>query len=84
MPLHLFAPIATVTYSNAAEPVWDANTIILQKTEFAPGVFGVFPEETLCLLIHDPFSSGCIDKWVYMVSPLKVSLFLKNKKLDLF
>ncbi len=53
---------STVTYSNAAEPVWDANTIILQKQELAPGVFGVFPKQTFeePLTAPKPTSGGFV------------------------
>jgi glyoxylase-like metal-dependent hydrolase (beta-lactamase superfamily II) len=45
----LFLPL----HSIAQSPIWDANTIVLQSRELAPGVFGVFPKQTF----DEPLSS---------------------------
>lgn len=59
----LAAFVLLTAYSlNAQEPVWDANTIILQKQQLAPGVFGVFPKQTFDepLTAPKPTSGGFI------------------------
>jgi hypothetical protein len=47
---------------HAQEPIWDANTITLQRKQLAPGVFGVFPEQTFAepLTAPKPTSGGFI------------------------
>lgn len=44
MALAIFT-IASTAY--AQEPIWDANKIILVKKELSPGVFAVYPQESL-------------------------------------
>ena len=59
----LVAFVLLPAYSlSAGEPVWDANTIILQKTELSPGVFGVFPKQTFeePLTAPKPTSGGFV------------------------
>jgi glyoxylase-like metal-dependent hydrolase (beta-lactamase superfamily II) len=51
-----------VSNLNAQEPIWDANTITLERKELAPGVFGVFPKQTFAepLTAPKPTSGGFI------------------------
>ncbi len=61
--IFLFAVLLSIALnSNAAEPIWDANTITLEKRLLAPGVFGVFSKQTFeePLTAPKPTSGGFI------------------------
>jgi glyoxylase-like metal-dependent hydrolase (beta-lactamase superfamily II) len=50
----VLAGLVVVGNVTAQEPIWDANTITLERQELAPGVFGVFPKQTFAEPLNAP------------------------------
>jgi glyoxylase-like metal-dependent hydrolase (beta-lactamase superfamily II) len=60
--LTFVATMLVAVHSNAQEPIWDANTITLEKKELGPGVYGLFPKQSFAepLTAPKPTSGGFI------------------------
>jgi cyclase len=52
--LFVVAGLLLVSSISAQDPIWDANTITLERQELAPGVFGVYPKQTFAEPMNAP------------------------------